>query len=351
MGNNLKNNISNIPKSNATEQRIFKRFNYKKGSSVIVKEGVKYPDYGVEIGGWRGRIYDIINSNDSDEQLISIEWDDETKKKMPVALIKACKKDNMDPTVMSLSASEIESLNKDEALLTTMTKEIYMLARINYELFDKQKIQKIFAKLKCMEFDNTQGRWVWLYYAETKKIKFQASYSDLTKDGRPVVLGSFFSKTDTTMYLNVNSFERAKNAIIFFDKHIPRKVAKATDILLLNKVFSGYLNKSLPKHEYYFDKEDVKIKDYKQLFDKLEKITSSIEDTVEKKRVALNFLENISIEPFSEIERLPINFYEEGITNLANNLQMREIIAMEHWSGNKDFSFNDIFNKIVPKAL
>ena len=47
-------------------------------------------------------------------------------------------------------------------LLATMTKEPFQLARIYYDLFHKEKIQQIFSKLRCIEYDQSQDRWVWL---------------------------------------------------------------------------------------------------------------------------------------------------------------------------------------------
>ena len=85
---------------------------------------------------------------------------------------------------------------KDKVLLVTLTKEPVQLARIHYDLFDNVKIQKIFAKLRCMAYDQKQDRWLWLYDSEARTLKFQASYSEIPKKRRPLVLGSFFSKTD-----------------------------------------------------------------------------------------------------------------------------------------------------------
>jgi hypothetical protein len=48
-----------------------------------------------------------------------------------------------------------------------------------------------------------------------------------------------------------------------------------------------------------------------------------------------------------EVESLLINFYEDGIESLEGALEMRRMIAFEHWRGNVTFSYYEIFQKIM----
>lgn len=326
------------------------QFHYKVGHCVVVKKGVRDPDYDIEIGGWKGKIYDIERA---DDPLLSIEWDYETQRKIPISMIKACEKDNLDYTKMSLLASEVEPAmpadkqGKNRILVKTMTQEICMLARIYYDLFDKEKVQLIFSKLRCMAYD-IQGRWLRLYKDEAKKLKFQGSYYEIPKERRPIVLGSFYTRNVNEMCLNVNSFDRAKKAVVFFDKHIPRTAAMVTDIEVLNKIFDSYDGKP-PRHEDYFDKEPIKIRDPEATINELNNITSSIKNPAEKIRVAFTHMENSAKEPLPEVERFPIHFYEDGMTGLEGSLTMREVIALQHWRGNKDYTFFDLMKRIIPK--
>ncbi len=195
---------------------------YRVGHFVVAKKGVMDPDYGIEIGGWKGKIYDIGNGADP---LLDIEWDDET--------------------------------------------------------------------------------------------------------------------------LN-NSFERATKAIVFFNKYFPTDVAKVNDITILNKVFESF-DGNLFKHEEYFDRAPIKTIDSEKIINELTDAVSSINDPMEKLKSAVRLLEQRSKEPFPEVERLLIYFYEEGISGLETTLKTRETIALEHWKGNKDYSFSDLVQKIVPK--
>jgi len=85
-----------------------KEFQYQVGHLVKVKKGVNDPDYGTDIEGWKGKIY-LIEDQNSDDPLISIEWDAETQQKIPASNIAACEKDDLDYTKMSLLASDVES--------------------------------------------------------------------------------------------------------------------------------------------------------------------------------------------------------------------------------------------------
>ena len=43
-----------------------------------------------------------------------------------------------------------------------------------------------------------------------------------------------------------------------------------------------------------------------------------------------------------ELERLPTNFYEDGIESLTHTLRLRQHLAMEHWTGNHDVTMFDL---------
>lgn len=238
-------------------------------------------------------------------------------------------------------------VNEDRRLLTTMTKEIYMLARLHYDLLDSEKIHRVFLKLRCMKYDPLQDRWVWLYEAEAKRLKFKGTYKDIPIERRPIVLGSFFFRNKGEMVLDLNSFDRAIQAVIFFNKYLPRKAAKVKDITILNK-FHDASKGFVPKHQDYFDKGLEEVFDPDGLIDDLKRATSSIDNPMEKADAAYSLMLEEFEKSISEVERMPIHFYEDGISSLKARLSMREMIAMQHWQGNSDYSFNNVFEQILP---
>ncbi|WP_287563658.1 hypothetical protein [Desulfobacter sp.] len=240
--------------------------------------------------------------------------------------------------------------NDGRSLLTTMTKEIYMLARLHYDLLNPEKISRVFLKLRCMKHDPVRDRWVWLYEAEAKKLKFKGTYKDIPIERRPIVLGAFFFRNKGEMILDLNSFDRAIKAVVFFDKYLPRKAAKVKDISILNKFHDGSKG-FVPKHQDFFDKGLDAVIDPDGLIEDLRRATSTIEDPIEKANAAYPLMMEGFQKSISEVERMPIHFYEDGISSLKGRLSLREIIAMQHWQGNSDYSLNNVFEQILPLIL
>ena len=234
---------------------------------------------------------------------------------------------------------------KDRPLLVTMTGEAFQLARIHYDILCKDDIEHTFAKLKCMDFDPLQPRWVWNYHAEAQKLIFETSYDGIPKEYRPIVIGSFYLPTEQRMYLDVNSFDRAIAAIPFFDKHLSRKCAFLSHIQIVNKLFQAVPG-IIPRQNDFFDPLSPERPDKISSFEEI--AADKTHTQAEKLALAQREMDENLKKPIEEIESLRINFYEDGIESLKGALKMRRIIAFEHWQGNVTFSFFDIFKKIIP---
>jgi len=73
------------------------------GDAVVVKKGIKDPDFDSDIGGWQGRVYEIQDNN-----IICIEWDSITLKEIPQSIIEMCEKNGYQWDQMCLDISEIK---------------------------------------------------------------------------------------------------------------------------------------------------------------------------------------------------------------------------------------------------
>ena len=80
----------------------------------------------------------------------------------------------------------------NQPILATLTGEYYQPVRLHYRVLDQSGLQRAFKSLRCLDYDRTQHRWVWLYDHEAKGLRFKQSYDDLPKQARPIVLGSFY---------------------------------------------------------------------------------------------------------------------------------------------------------------
>jgi hypothetical protein len=76
----------------------------KVGDSVVVKPGVRDPDFDVDIGGWQRH---VLADPDADG-LIPIGWDSVTLRQMPVTLVVESEKQGLNWAQMILGPAEIE---------------------------------------------------------------------------------------------------------------------------------------------------------------------------------------------------------------------------------------------------
>jgi hypothetical protein len=77
---------------------------FRSGDSVVVKPGIADPDFGIDIGGWQGRL-----DEDADvDSMVLIAWDSVTLQNMPGAMIEQCEEKGLDWTEMMLEAREVE---------------------------------------------------------------------------------------------------------------------------------------------------------------------------------------------------------------------------------------------------
>ncbi|MBV9786145.1 MAG: hypothetical protein JO264_20270 [Acidisphaera sp.] len=191
-----------------------------------------------------------------------------------------------------------------------------------------------------MNYDRAGDRWVWLYDGEAKNLKFSTSYSSIPPHQRPIVLGSFYSRANDQIYLDVGSVERAVRAIEFFDKHVKRMVAEVEYVAVYNKVCS-----SIEEHPgSCFD----------NLFSEIH--TEDIDLALEKKladaRTAIKegrIVEMMNDKSFELIEAFPTHYYEDGIHNLESSLIAREAVAVARWSGKADYCLTDFIKDTTKK--
>jgi hypothetical protein len=235
----------------------------------------------------------------------------------------------------------------EKQLLATVTGEFFQPVRLHYKVFDQRGLLKAFQKLRCLGFDQTQQRWVWLYDHEAKKLRFQQSYAQIPKHLLPLGIGSVFLRGDDLL-LDLRSCERAKLAIPFFDRHIPRKVAKVTDAEVVNKLFSAEHLKVTPTE--IFDQMKSTVRDPDAEVQRLAELTAGVQGPEEKLRVAFEDMRARARQPLPEVERFPTNFYEDGIEAFGTTLQMRQMVAMQHWLGNTEYSPFDVI-QLMTKSM
>jgi hypothetical protein len=237
-------------------------------------------------------------------------------------------------------------------LLVTTTGEYMQPARVYYDLFNKQRLKKIFSNMPFMQFDPKYDRWTWLYTGKAKKLKFQVRYADIPRSARRIVLGSFLNNKEDEMFLEVRSFERATKGISFFDQKIPRSVAKVTDIVIVNRLLDESEKEITTQHpvlEHLFpaDKEELENPGEKFLELMRGKKPQNEQDRQALQVKVFQLMEKERHEPVPKVERLPTNYYEEGIESLESLLRIRQGWASRRWQGDENLTMNDFIHELV----
>jgi hypothetical protein len=199
-----------------------------------------------------------------------------------------------------------------------------------------------------MERDPTQPRWLWLYDFETRALSFQKSCEEIPRDHHPIVIGYFLPKSEDWMVLDLRSFDRAWQAIPFFDRYIPRNVARVTRAEVVNRLFSADEFAVTP--DKLFDRPQPPARDPEAVLRTIAEEVRRIGDPGERVQAAAERIEAESKCPSPEIEQFPIHFYEEGIQNFETALKLRQIIAHQHWLGNTSYSMYDIIQEMMGRT-
>jgi tetratricopeptide (TPR) repeat protein len=237
--------------------------------------------------------------------------------------------------------TQIPPENADQVAMTT-TGEIVQLIRLHYAVEDSETLRALFASLRCLEYDASQTRWVWLYTEEARTLSF--------KDRRAadnVVLGEWVFKGQREVVLNLRSFERATNALVFFDHHIPRTVAHVTAMTVSNRLLSMAEVATLTSLDQYFDRAEVVVKDPASLLRDVEEMVAHTPDLHERFALLDRYMTDRAQAPVSALERLPVHYYEDGIRAVEALLSIRQVRAMHHWQGNPSYTYQDMIRDML----
>jgi len=224
----------------------------------------------------------------------------------------------------------------------TTTGELLQLIRLHYTVEDSAQLRARFTSLRCLEYDASQTRWVWLYTEEARALPFKDR-----RAGQNVVLGEFVFKGETDVVLNLRSFERATNALVFFDHHMPRTVARVTAMTVSNRLLSTAEAASLGSLDQYFDHAEVVVTDPASLLRDVEALVARTPDLHERFALLDQYLTNRAHAPVSALERLPVHYYEDGIRAVEALLSIRQVRAMHHWQGNTRYTYQDMIRDML----
>jgi hypothetical protein len=235
-------------------------------------------------------------------------------------------------------------MDSEKPLLMTMTGEIHQPVRLYYQVLDHAAVLLTLAKLRCLDEDPDNQRWVWLYQGEAKKLKFHTSYAAIPRKMRPIVLGSFRSTHAQDMTLDVRSCERATQAVVFFDRYLRRSIAHVTHAAIVNRLFP-YTTGGLPELEGLFAPDKITEIHSEEMLLRAAASLQTIQDPQQRMDMAFALIEKQSHERLPDVEKFPVHFYTDGILSLENALRLRQIVAFEHWRGNTQCTLGEVIQQ------
>jgi hypothetical protein len=152
------------------------------GDCIVVRPGVKDPDYGRDIGGWQGRVTEI-ESYQEGKITIMFQWDSLSLKAMPASMIRHDEEKGLDWTTIGLYAEEVE-----RAELRDTQEDVAIIQQLSSEhAWDPlgkqgQRIHQVLWDVN--EDDDLEAFEVWHEYLETHlKLPFEAEVSESQERG------------------------------------------------------------------------------------------------------------------------------------------------------------------------
>jgi len=157
--------------------------NLEVGDCIVVKPGVKDPDYGFDISGWQGRITEI-ETYQPGHMTIMFQWDSLSLKHMPASAIRRSEENGLDWTTMGLAPEEVEKAEPRDTQTDVDKIVEEFSAEHNWDHLGKQgrRIHKVLQDVD--EDDELEAFKTWREYLEAHlKLPFEAEVSEFQERG------------------------------------------------------------------------------------------------------------------------------------------------------------------------
>lgn len=147
----------------------------KIGDSVVVKQNVHDPDANICIGGWQGRISKI----NIQENLICIEWDSYTLKRMPSEVIEQSKYNGLDWRRIFLQTDEVEISQSRDTKEDVKSTIDYLNKKYWWFCFGEEgkRIVAVLNKVSCENENDAYNAWEG-YLKEVLDFPFNAEVAE-----------------------------------------------------------------------------------------------------------------------------------------------------------------------------
>ena len=152
---------------------------FKEGSIVKVKKGILDPDFGNDIGGWQGQVFEV------DGDLVCIDLDNITLSKYPDEYVQQAEEDGLDWEQIYLSIEDIEPAipRITPANLTNIKEVLHLKHRWDHlGGFVRKRIHEVLKDTNITDEDDVMDVWG-QYLSEKLSFPFDAEISEYQDKG------------------------------------------------------------------------------------------------------------------------------------------------------------------------
>ena len=252
------------------------------------------------------------------------------------------------------SPSKLKNVDLSKGtLVKTLTDELFQPVRLYYTIYNKPKLIAHFKNLKCIDYDADLDEGILMYIEEATDFNLNVAPNKIPKKAQPLIIAKLFIEDKNTLLIDLRSIERAAEIILFMDKHISQTVIKITHAAIYNKLISTSHRKfkDITNIDYddLFNEKRITFNDPEKKISETKAIFASHKNKEEAIKALSQKTEDDAKKPLPEVEKFPIYYYEEGITHFKTACQFRQIIATQHFLGEKNFSFHDLIQELLYK--
>lgn len=242
----------------------------------------------------------------------------------------------------------------EKILIKTLTNELFQPMRLYYIIHNKDRLEDCFKGLKCLKYHNELNDWVVEYADEAAKIGLSVAPNKVPKKVQPLIIATIYIENDTTMFIDVRSIERASKLIEFINKYVSKNIAEITHAAIYNQLVTTFDTKeSINDIDYddIFNQENVTVIDPEKTIREMNEFAEKYQNQEDRIQALMERTQENAKKPLPKVEKFPVYFYEEGIESFSTSCQMRQMIAMEHYYGETDYSFYDLTQEFFKNTL
>lgn len=234
---------------------------------------------------------------------------------------------------------------KERALISTSTGELFMPARLYFKFINKKALIKALERRRCIDLF-TDDTFNINYWEEARTVKLKVPYDEVPENVFPVLLacGSFVGPSE--VHIDVRSFERAVGILKFLNKYIGPKFMYATHIATYNRL-TGTQGK---------DVDNILNLDYDEIFSE-EKLQQAEQDFIkisnnennDNQEVVLEKFEAMLKQPIPVVQKVPVKNTQAGLNQLQFSLTFAQLFAQAYWESKEDFGPVDMLSMLFDK--